>query len=79
MVQSVCPPVRTYDRNWWIAVALTVLIGGGGSIVFFLELRGEAAPPASVPARRLSTARWPTFGLGRQKPFASPARKGPTT
>ena len=78
MVQSVSPPVRTYDRNWWIAVALTVLIGGGGSIVFS-GLRGEAAPPASAPARRLSTARWPTFGLERQRPFASPARKGPTT
>ena len=44
MVQSVSPPVRTYDRNWWIAVALTVLIGGGGSIVFFLELARRSGP-----------------------------------
>ena len=34
----------TYDRNWWIAVALTVLIGGGGSIVFFLESARRSGP-----------------------------------
>jgi hypothetical protein len=44
MVQRVTSPVRTFDKNWWVALALTVVIGGGAGTLFFLELARRNSP-----------------------------------
>ena len=44
MVETVRPPVRTFDKNWWVALVLTVLIGGGAALLLVLEMARRGDP-----------------------------------
>ena len=48
-------PVRTFDKNWWIALGLTALLVGVMGAVFVVETIRTGGPQRAASRRRLWT------------------------